>query len=74
MAIKKQDSRSLREILTGDKVDAKLQSQAVDRLIHRIQDLSAVSADFGNIMEALPPVARVPKVGVNTLYTRGKKS
>src|SRR5262249_39028903 len=36
---------------------------AVESLVHRIQELSAVSADIGNLMEALPPLARVLRYG-----------
>ncbi|HEX2837907.1 MAG TPA: DUF5682 family protein [Phycisphaerales bacterium] len=36
---------------------------AVERLIHRIQDMSAVSADFGHLLEAFPPLVRVLRYG-----------
>ncbi len=36
---------------------------AVERLIARIQTLSAVSADVGHLMDALPPLARVLRYG-----------
>jgi hypothetical protein len=36
---------------------------AVSRVIARIQDVSAVSADMGHLMEALPPLAGVVRYG-----------
>lgn len=36
---------------------------AVERLVARIQDVSAVSADVGHLMEAVPPLARVLRYG-----------
>lgn len=36
---------------------------AVERLIARIQDLSAVAADVGHLLEAVPPLARVMRYG-----------
>ncbi len=36
---------------------------AVEKLVGRIQQLSAVSADVGHLMEALPPLARVLRYG-----------
>ncbi|MFN0133600.1 MAG: DUF5682 family protein [Phycisphaerales bacterium] len=37
--------------------------RAVERLVSRIQAMSAVSADVGHLMEALPPLARVLRYG-----------
>jgi len=36
---------------------------AVERLVARIQEVSAVSADVGRLMEAVPPLARVLRYG-----------
>lgn len=36
---------------------------AVERLISRIHDLSAVASDVGHLMEGLPPLARVMRYG-----------
>jgi hypothetical protein len=36
---------------------------AVEHLVDRIQELSAVAADVGKLMEALPPLARVLRYG-----------
>lgn len=35
----------------------------VDRLVARIQELSAVAADLGHLMDALPPLVRVMRYG-----------